>query len=63
MSTFNVKIFLGDRNVDLNEADLNNSMPVDDYYEKFYNIFKKIVDNYAPLRKATRKEKQFHAKP
>ena len=31
MSTFKVKIFLGDLNANLNEADLNNSMPVDDY--------------------------------
>ena len=58
-----VEIFLGDPNVILNEAELNNSMPVDDYYEKFYNIIKKVVHKFAPLRKATRKEKQLHAKP
>ena len=63
MSTFNLEIFLGDLNVNLNEVELNNNMPVDDYYEKFYNIFKKIVDKSAPLRKVTRKEKQLHAKP
>ena len=62
MSTFNVEIFLGDLNVNINEAELNNSMPVDDYREKFYNTFKKVVNNYAPLRKATRKGKQLHAK-
>ena len=39
------------------------ALPVDDYYEKFYNIFKKIVYKFARLRKATRKEKQLHAKP
>ena len=60
MSNFNVEILLGNLNVNLNEADLTNSMPVDDHYEKFY---KKIVDKFAPLRKATRKEKQLHAKP
>ena len=38
-------------------------MPVDDYYEKFYHTCKKVVDKYAPLRIATRKEKQLHAKP
>ena len=63
MSPFNVEIFLGDLIVNLNEAELNNNMPVDDFYEKFYNTIKKIVDKYAPLRKATRKEKQLHAKP
>ena len=63
MRTFNVEIFLGDLNVNLNETELNNSMPVDDYYEKFDNTFKKIVDKHALLRKATRKEKQLHAKP
>ena len=57
MNTFNVKIFLGNLNVNFNETELNNSMPVDDYYEKFYNTFKKIVDKFAPLKKATRKEK------
>ena len=41
MSTFNEEILLGDLNVNLSEADLNNSMPVDEYYEKFYNTFKK----------------------
>ena len=39
------------------------ALPVDDYYEKFYNIFKKIVVKFGRLRKATRKEKQLHAKP
>ena len=62
MSTSNVEIFLGDLNVNLVEAEINNSMPVDDYYEKFYNTFKKIVNKYAPLRNATQKEKQLHAK-
>ena len=41
MSTFNVKILSVDLNANLNEAELNNSMPVDDYYEKFCNTFKK----------------------
>ena len=48
MSTFNVEIFLGDLNVNLYEAELNISMLVDDYYKKFYNTFKKVVDKYAP---------------
>ena len=56
MSTFNVEIFLGDLNVNVNEAELNDSMSVDDYYEKFYNTVKKIVDKYASLIKATRKK-------
>ena len=63
MSTFNVEIFLGDLNVSLNKAELNKSMPVDDYYKKFYNTFKKILNKYAPLGKVTGKEKQLHAKP
>ena len=54
MSTFNVEIFLGDLKVNLNEAKLNNCMPVD--YEKFYNTFKKVVDKFAPLRKPLEKK-------
>ena len=38
-------------------------MLVDDYYEKFYNTFKKVIGKCAPLRKVTRKKKKLHAKP
>ena len=63
MIAFNVEIFLDDLNVNLNETELNNSMPFEDYCEKFFNTFRKIVEKYAPLRKTTRKEKQLQAKP
>ena len=62
MSYFREEIFLGDLNVNFNEAELNNNMPIDNYNEKFYNTFKQVIDKYAPLRRATRKEKQLHAK-
>ena len=41
MSIFNVEIFLVSLNIKLNEAELSNSMSVDDCYEKVYNNFKK----------------------
>ena len=62
MSIFNVEIFLGDLNINLNEDELNHRIPVNDYYEKFYNTFKEVIDQFATLRKATRKEKELHTK-
>ena len=41
INTFNVELFQGNLNVNRNEAELNISMLVDDYYEKFYDTFKK----------------------
>ena len=55
MSAFNVEIFLDNLNVKLNETKLNNIMPVDDYYKKFYNTFKKGADKYVHLKKNNQK--------
>ena len=44
---FNVEMFLGDLNVNPNEAKLNNNMPVDDFHEIFYNTVK--WGNFGPL--------------
>ena len=63
MRIFNVETFLRDLNVKFNEAELNNSLTVNDYCEKFYHIYEKVHNEYASLKKVTRKEKQLKAKP
>ena len=63
MSNFDSEAFLDELSSKLNEVSLLNHTSVDDHFENFYDSFKSVVDAFAPLRKATRKEKQIHVKP
>ena len=63
MSTFKIEVFLQDLENDLSEGKFNFNDNVNDQFGNFLSIFCKCVNNSAPIRKASRKEKKFREKP
>ena len=63
MSTFKIEAFLQDLENDLSEGKFNFKDNVSDQFGKFLAIFCKCVNNSAPIRKASTKEKKLREKP
>ena len=61
MIKFDLDTFLFDLCKELSH--LNTNIHVNDQLETLRSIFRKVVNKYAPLRKASRQEKHLHAKP
>ena len=59
MSTFKIEVFLQNWENDLSEGKFNYNDNVNDQFGKFLAIFCKCVNYSAPLRKASRKEKNY----
>ena len=47
----------------LNNLFVNNTLSVNEQFNKFVAIFADVVNDFAPIRKATRKEKKLKQKP
>ena len=63
MTKFNLKIFLNTLNDQLNILiDRNISSP-HELYDKFVTKFENVVDVFAPMRKASRKENKLRCSP
>ena len=63
MSKFDLESFLKILEDELNSAPWHECDTVNPQFDKFYDIFKGTVDELAPLKKASRKEKRLHSKP
>ena len=63
MTKFDLDTFLCELFKDLSQLTLKYNIHVNDQFETFLSIFRKVVDKHAPLKKASRKEKRLHAKP
>ena len=63
MSNFNLELFLQELEQHLIDAELENNDSVNEQFDKFCVTFNSVVNKFAPLQKASRKEKWLHAKP
>ena len=63
LTNFNIENFLCQLDSQVNKIIVSDTSPIDKQFEIFLNSFAKIVDEHAPLRNATRKEKKLKLKP
>ena len=63
MSKFNAKFFLGDLSAALDMLYFNEKVCVNENFEKFVSVFTETMNNHAPMRRASRKEKKIKSKP
>ena len=62
MSNFHLELFLQELEQQLRDAELENNDSVNQQFDKFCVTFNSVVNKFAPLRKASRKEKRLHGK-
>ena len=63
MSKFDTKLFLGDLSAALDMLYFNEEVCVNENFEKFVSVFTETINNHAPMRRASRKEKKIKSKP
>ena len=63
MSNFDLELFLQELEQHVRDAELENDDSVNEQFDKFCVTFNSVINNFTPLRKASRKEKRLHAKP
>ena len=63
MKNFQLKLFLETLNKKLNNFTLSDNKPVDPQFKKFMTILTDTVNEHAPLKKASRREKRLQQKP
>ena len=63
MTKFNLEIFLNALNDQLNIVTDSNISSPQELYDKFVTKFENIVDEFSPMRKASRKGKKLRCKP
>ena len=63
MSKFDTKFFLGDLGAALDMLYFNEKDCVNENFEKFVSVFTETINNHAPMRRASRKEKKIKSKP
>ena len=62
MSKFDAKFFL-DLSAALDMLYFNEKVCVNENFEKFVSVFTETINNHAPMRSASRKEKKIKSKP
>ena len=63
MSKFDTKFFLEDLSAALDMLYFNEKVCVNENFEKFVSVFTETINNHAPMRRASRKEKKIKSKP
>ena len=63
MKNFDKEEFLITLENKLNNLFVNNTLSVNELFDKFLALFADVVNDFAPIRKATRKEKKLKQKP
>ena len=63
LTNFNIENFLCQLDSQVNKIIVSDTSPIDKQFEIFLNSFAKVIDEHAPLRNATRKEKKLKLKP
>ena len=63
MPKFNLEIFLNALNDQLNILTDSNISSPHELYDKFVSKFENVVDQFAPMRKASRKENKLRCRP
>ena len=63
MKNFDKKEFLITLKNKLNNLVVNNTLSVNELFDKFIAILADVVNDFAPIRKATRKEKKLKQEP
>ena len=63
MTKFNLEIFLNALNDQLNILIDSNISSPHELYDKFVSKFKNVVNKFAPMRKASRKENKLRCRP
>ena len=63
MKKFKLKDYLMTLGNNLNAANLDSTDSVHDAFDKFEEVFKNTVNKFAPLKKASRREKKLSKKP
>ena len=63
MKNFNLEKFLRALENDLTAANLNSIESAQDAFDKFEEVLHIVVNKFAPLKKASRKEKKLSQKP
>ena len=63
MKNFQPELFLETLNKKLNNFTLSDNKPVDPQFNKFMTILTDTVNEHAPLKKASRREKRLQQKP
>ena len=63
LKRFQLKYFLEDLSSQMNFLHVSDSENVNELFDTFVDKFAKIVDNHAPLKKASRRESKLKSKP
>ena len=63
MTKFNIEIFLNALNDQLNILIDSNISSPHELYDKFVTKFENVIDEFAPMRKALRKENKLRCRP
>ena len=63
MKNFKLEDYLRTLGNNLNAANLDSIDSVHDAFDKFEEVFQNMVNKFAPLKKASRREKKLSKKP